>query len=650
MNSFIHPTLFFFIAAALLPFVKGTAKKAVLLAAPLLGFFSLLIASEGTHGVLSLMGQELTFGRVDKLSLVFGYVFTIATLIGLVYSLHVERAGEHMAALLYAGSSLGVVFAGDLVTLFLFWEIMAFTSVFLVWFRGPESAAVGMRYLLVHIFGGLALLGGIIIYASSGGGIAFNALPHTGLGPILILIGFMINAAVPPFHAWLPDAYPESTISGIVFMASFTTKTAVYALVRGFPGTEILVFMGVTMILYGVVYAVLENDIRRLLAYHIISQVGYMVVGVGMGTEMALNGAVSHAYTNILNKGLLIMGMSSVLFMTGRKKQTELGGLYKTMPITFSLYMIGGFAISAFPLFSGFVTKSMVVSAAIESHRPVVSLLLTLASAGTFLSTGLKLPYYVFFAKDAGIVAKDPPRNMIVGMALAAFMCVFIGVWPGFLYKSLPFPVDYHPYTGDHVVGALLMLLFTAVGFLLLLKKLNPEPTISVDTDWFYRVWTRAFLKFVNGPIASYEEGVTGFYKKGVIEPGIRFAGFSENLDRKIIDRIVNGSASVLLSWVALCRKFDVRVIDGMVNAVGRGVFGGGWFSNAFENYVVYGFINFLGYMNHVGARIFRRLQTGSVHNYAMIIIVGIFILVNMYLLFRDQLPAALVVWKWGVG
>jgi multicomponent Na+:H+ antiporter subunit D len=650
MNSFIHPTLFFFIAAALLPFVKGTGRKAILLGAPLLSFFACLIAPEGNHGILQTLGQQLIFGRVDKLSLIFGYVFSISAFIGLVYSLHVKRVGEHMAALLYAGSSLGVVFAGDLLTLFLFWEIMAFTSVFLVWFRGKESAAVGIRYLLVHIFGGLCLLGGIFLYAGNGGGIAFNALPHTGLGPILILIGFMINAAVPPFHAWLPDAYPEATITGIVFMSAFTTKTAVYVLVRGFPGTEILVFLGVTMALYGVVYAVLENDIRRLLAYHIISQVGYMVAGVGMGTEMALNGAVSHAYAHILYKGLLMMGMSSVLFMTGRKKLTELGGLYKTMPITFTLYMIGGFAISAFPLFSGFVTKSMVVSAAVEGHRPFVSLLLTLASAGTFLHTGLKLPYYVFFGKDPGIVAKDPPPNMILGMAMAAFMCVFIGVWPGFLYKSLPFPVDYHPYTAEHVVGALLMLLFTAVGFFMLLKKLDPEPTISVDTDWVYRVGTPAFMKVVNGPIASYEASVTGVYKKGIIEPGIEFAAFSENLDRKLIDRLVNGAASVLLKWVALCRKFDVRVIDGMVNGVGRGVFGGGWFSNAFENYVVYGFINFLGYMNHVGARIFRRLQTGSVHNYAMIIIVGIFILVNMYLIFRNQLPAALVVWKWGVG
>ncbi len=650
MIEFIHPTLFFFIAAALLPFLKGTTRKIVLLGAPLLAFFGLLMSIEGTHGVLSSMGQEFILGRVDKLSLVFGYVFTIAALIGLVYSLHVERDGEHMAALLYAGSSLGAVFAGDLFTLFIFWEIMAFTSVFLVWFRGSESAAVGIRYLMVHTFGGVALLGGIAIYVANGGGIAFDALPHTGLGPTLILIGFLINAAVPPFHAWLPDAYPESTIPGIVFMAAFTTKTAVYVLVRGFPGTEILVPLGVTMALYGVVYAVLENDIRRLLAYHIISQVGYMVAAVGMGTDLALNGAVSHAYAHILYKGLLMMGMSSVVFMTGRKKLTELGGLYKTMPITFSLYMIGGFAISAFPLFSGFVTKSMVISAAIEIHRPAVSLLLTLASAGTFLHTGLKLPYYVFFAKDAGIVAKDPPPNMIAGMALAAFMCVFIGVWPEFLYKSLPFAADYHPYTGDHVVGALLMLLFTALGFFMLLKKLDPEPTISVDTDWFYRKAVPGFMWLVNKPIAAYEERVTGFYKKGIIAPGVWVSKFSEYLDLLIIDPLVNATAAVHLFWVSYCRKFDVRVIDGMVNAVGRGVFGGGWFSNIFEKYIVYGLINVVGYMNHVGARIFKRLQTGSVHNYAMIIIVGAFILANIYILFRDQLPSNLIVWKWGLG
>ncbi|OGX04647.1 MAG: Na(+)/H(+) antiporter subunit D [Omnitrophica bacterium RIFCSPLOWO2_12_FULL_50_11] len=498
MIEWIHPAFFFFVGAAILPFVKGRGRSALLLSIPVLSFLSLLFASQGIHGAIPFIGQKLIFGRVDKLSMVFGYAFTIIAFIGMVYALHVQESGEHIVALLYAGSALGVIFAGDLFSLFLFWEIMAFSSVFLIWFKGGESSnAAGMRYLLVHIFGGLCLLGGIVIHASSGG-TAFSSLPHTGLGPTLILIGFLLNAAVPPLHAWLADAYPEATVTGIVFLSVFTTKTAVYVLVRGFPGMEILIIMGAIMAVYGIVYAMLENDTRRLLAYHIISQVGYMVVGVGIGTDLALNGAVAFAFTNILYKALLLMGMSSVLFMTGKRKATELGGLYRTMPWTFLLFMIGGFSISGVPLFSGFISKSMVVSAAVETHQSWAFLLLTLASAGTLLSTTLKLPYAVFLGEDKKIPATDPPDNMLYGMGLAAFICILLGLWPDLLYRLLPYPVEYHPYTGEHLVGSLQILGFTALGFVLFLNKMRPENTISLDIDWFYRKATAGFLWLAN--------------------------------------------------------------------------------------------------------------------------------------------------------
>ena len=495
MIEWIHPAALFFIAAALLLFVKGKAKPIILLGVPVLGFLSLLMISEGSHGTVAFMGQQLVFGRVDRLSLAFGYVFTIITLIGMIFSLHLKHEREHIAAFLYAGSALGVTFAGDFFTLFLFWEIMAFSSVFLILFRGDKaSSAAGIRYLMVHTTGGLCLLGGIVIYAAGGGGIAFNKLPHEGLGPTLILIGFLLNAAVPPLHAWLPDAYPEATITGIVFLSAFTTKTAVYVLVRGFPGTQILIILGVAMTLYGVIYAMLENNIRRLLAYHIISQVGYMVAAVGIGTELALNGAVAHAYAHIIYKGLLMMGMSSVVFMTGRRKATELGGLYRTMPWTFLLFMIGGFSISGVPLLSGFISKSMVVSAAAETNQTWAFLLLTVASAGTFLSTTLKLPYAVFLGEDKQIPAKDPPKNMLFAMGLAAFICILLGVWPTLLYRLLPFPVEYHPYNLGHLVESLQILCATALGFILFLNRVHLQNTISLDTDWFYRKGAAAFL------------------------------------------------------------------------------------------------------------------------------------------------------------
>jgi multicomponent Na+:H+ antiporter subunit D len=331
------------------------------------------------------------------------------------------------------------------------------------------------------------LLGGIILFYDHTGTLVFEKMQLGGAASYLILIGFLVNAAVPPLHAWLTDAYPESTLTGAIFLSALTTKTAVYTLIRGYPGTEFLIYLGTAMALWGVVYAVLANDIRRLLAYHIISQVGYMVAGVGMGTAIALNGATAHAFTHILYKSVLFMGAGAVIAMTGKSKLTELGGIYKYMPITFVLYMIGAFSISAFPLFSGFVSKTMVVEAAAVDHRAWIWLLLSMASAGTFLHTGLKLPYFTFLGKDVGLRPKEAPWNMLLAMGISAFFCVYIGVNPAWLYQFMPTPVDYNAYSTGHLFWELQLLLFTGLGFFLMLKHLGGEAKLSVDTDWVYR-------------------------------------------------------------------------------------------------------------------------------------------------------------------
>ena len=488
--EWVHPGLVLIAGAWLIPLLKGPAKRVAMILVPAVALIDCFLLQPGTYGVVRFIGQDLTFGRVDRLSLVFAYVFALMALVGMVYALHVKDDAQHVSALTYAGSALGITFAGDFLSLFLFWELAAVSAVFLVWLRRERTAvAAGFRYLLVHVFGGLCLLGGIVLYWSQSGSLAFGDMSaHAGTAAFaLILVAFLLNAAVPPLGAWLPDAYPEATVTGAVFLTAFTTKSAVYALVRGFAGTELLVWWGAAMAVYGVVYAVLENDARRLLAYHIISQVGYMVCGVGLGTELALNGTTAHAFSHILYKALLFMGAGAVLEVTGRRNLSEMGGLYKTMPVTLGLYMIGAFAISAVPLFSGFVSKSMVVSAAGESHRAAIFLTLTLASAGTFLHTGLKLPYYMFFGRDRGLAAHEPPSNMLVAMGLAAAACIIIGVFPALLYAQLPYHVEYAPYTVRHVLATLGLLSFTALGFFALLAHLDPEPTISLDTDWFYR-------------------------------------------------------------------------------------------------------------------------------------------------------------------
>jgi len=450
MTSF-SPAFIFFIGAVILPVLPRRLRPAAYLVITAAAFCWLLFLNTGESFPVDFLNNALVLTRVDELSLVFGYVFAIIAFLGGVYGYHVKDTAEKVATLLYAGGSLGVVFAGDLMTLVIFWEIMAISSVYLIWARKtPLSHGAGMRYLIVHLFGGSVLIAGVLLHASQTGSLAFNHM-DAGIGSYLILFSFCLNAAVPPLHAWLSDAYPEGTVTGSVFLSAFTTKTAVYALARGFAGWDILVWAGVIMAIYGVIYAVLENDARRLLAYHIISQVGYMVAGVGIGTEMAINGVSAHAFTHILYKGLLFMGAGAVLYATGRSKLSELGGLAKAMPWVLALYMVGAFSISGVPLFSGFVSKSMIVAAAGVGGLAAVVLLLNLASVGTFLHTGLKLPSFTWFGKaaDPKIPLKASPLQpgMYRGMALTALLCIAIGVYPALLYNLLPYHVDYNPYT-----------------------------------------------------------------------------------------------------------------------------------------------------------------------------------------------------------
>lgn len=505
----LHPSVLLIVGALLLPLFKGVVQQAyrVLLAA--LFLYVVFQIEQGTHAQIAFGGLELVAGRADKLALAFAYVFALITLIATIYSLHVRDNIQHVAGLFYAAAAVGVVLAGDLITLYVFWELMMLASVWLIWRRATAQAyAAGYRYLMVHAVSGVMLLGGIVMYYGQTGSLTFDQMQADSWASYLILIGFLINAAVPPLHAWLTDAYPEATITGAIFLSALTTKTAVYTLIRGYPGTEFLVYLGTAMALWGVVYAVLANDIRRLLAYHIISQVGYMVAGVGMGTAIALNGATAHAFTHILYKSVLFMGAGAVIAMTGKSKLSELGGIYKYMPITFLLYMVGAFSISAFPLFSGFVSKTMVVEAAAVDHRAWIWLLLSMASAGTFLHTGLKLPYFTFLGKDAGLRPKEAPWNMLLAMGISAFFCVFIGVNPAWLYQFMPNPVDYNAYSAGHLFWELQLLLFTGLGFFLMLKHLGGEAKLSVDTDWVYRKAGPVLIKATAAFVRSVWRGI----------------------------------------------------------------------------------------------------------------------------------------------
>ncbi len=560
MTEWLHPGLILIIGALFVPLFKGRWKQAYLILPPVAALVDVALMYTGIFGDipfsawrLPFLGYELVFGRVDKLSFIFGLIFSLATVPLIIYSLHVKSSSEHMSQLVYAGCALGVVFAGDLITLYFFWEIMSIASMLVIWHGATEKAhSAGFRYIIWHIAGGITLLAGIVMYIASTGSIAFDAIGWGSgsafLPSLLIFIGFILNAGVPPLHAWLPDAYPEATVTGSVFLSIFTTKSAVYVLARGFAGFGPLVWLGAIMTVYPIFYAVLENDLRKVLSYSLINQVGFMLCGIGIGTALSLNGAVSHAFAHIIYKGLLFMSIGSVLYRTGTAKATELGGLYKTMPLTCIFCLIGAVSISAFPMFSGFVTKSMVIQASVVGGMALIYVLLQLASAGVFHHAGIKVPFFAFFGHDSGLKAKDPQLNMILGMGIMAFFCIFIGLYPQPLYQILPYPVNFDPFTASHVVEVLQLLLFASFAFFLLITSgLYPpeQRKINLDTDWPLRIAALKFRWFIEGPLMDFATWMDGHVKRIATD----FSAYGEEREEKVF---IGVSVMLALLFLAL--------------------------------------------------------------------------------------------------
>jgi multicomponent Na+:H+ antiporter subunit D len=543
MTTWLHPAAILIIGALLVPLFKGKLKQAYLVLIPIAALIDVLLIYAGVFGevpfsawTMPFLGYELVFGRVDKLSSLFGLIFALVSVPAIFYALNIKNSSDHMVQFIYSGCALGVVFAGDFISLYIFWEIMSIASMLIIWHGGTEkSHNAGFRYIMWHVAGGVVLLAGIVMYIATTGTIAFNAIEWGSLSALLIFIGFILNAGVPPFHAWLPDAYPEATAPGAVYLSVYTTKSAVYVLARGFAGFGPLIWLGAIMTVYPIFYAVLENNLRRVLSYSLINQVGFMLCGIGIGTPLAINGAVSHAFAHIIYKGLLFMSVGSVLHRTGTAKATELGGIYKYMPLTCVFCLVGAASISGFPIFSGFVTKSMTVTASALGGFALVYLLLQLASAGVFHHAGIKVPFFTFFGvEDSKLKPKEAPINMLVGMGIMAFLCVFIGLYPWPLYNILPYPVNFNPYTPYHVVELLQLLLFASLAFFLLLTSglYPPEQNkINLDTDWPLRIAGRKIMWFINVPLMNFGTWMNGNLNKIAMD----FSAFGEAKEERIL-------------------------------------------------------------------------------------------------------------------
>jgi multicomponent Na+:H+ antiporter subunit D len=590
--TFFHPAWPFIAVALALPFLRGHWWRYLLLAPPIIAFWIVVSVPQGTYEIFPYLGQSLVLGRVDALSKLFGNVFAIQAFVGMLFGLNSRDKAHQAAACFYVAGAFGSVFAGDYLTLFIFWEMMSVSSAFLVWLRrSPRAVGAGLRYFLFHTLGGLFLLAGLLLRYQALGTLAFtHVLPDQArYFDWLILTGFCVNAAVVPLHAWLPDAYPEATVPGAVFMCAFTTKTAVYVLARGFAGFEVLTVAGAVMAVYGVLYAAIENDIRRLLSYDIVSQVGYMVAGIGIGTAMTVDGAVAHAYAHILYKGLLFMSTGCLLYATGTSRLDRLGGLVGRLPWVMILYMVGALSISGMPFFNGFISKNMTIFGALEAHRRWVAVMLELAVVGTFLPVAIKLPYFAFWAKPENreMPLKPIPGNMVAAMSLSAGLCLAQGLFPGLLYRLLPFPVAFTPYSAWNLLQAAMLLGFTGLGFYLLRHRIRPRPGRNLDFDVLYRHIGNALTALFARPLTALDDRWTEVYRRVGLKGLSALARSARIFDRSAIDTVVDGTAYTLrgagrlatrmqtgrlqdhLAWMTIAALLIFGLVWGLVDVLG---------------------------------------------------------------------------------
>ena len=572
----IPPFIIFLIGAPLVLALSGRARQAGLVVLGAIALLDVLLLPGGyfsgsAAGVVSqwnvpFMGYTLTLLKIDSLSYLTGVVFAIITFLALLYAAAVAAPRLHFYALLYAGTSLGAVFAGDWITLLFFWDLMAVTSTFLIWQEGGEAIGAGYRYLLWHGLGGTLLMAGIALLVMGGGSPVVGPLAGIPAGTyqlwasVLIVLGIGVNIAFIPLHTWLPDAYPRANFVASVFLSVYTTKAAVYLLARAQPGTEFIAFMGAFMAIYGVLFAVFQNDMRRLLSYHIVSQVGYMVAGIGilgwLGTadavgQLGLDGGMAHLFNHILYKALLFMAIGVIIWKTGENLLSRVGGLQKKMPVTAIAFWIAAFSIAGVPLFNGFVSKGMVLVAA--EHTSIwLWVLLEIASFGTFVSF-LKLGYFAFLRPGTN-EASDPPLLMQAAMLGTAALCIIIGVFPALLYTLLPYSTSYAAYDPAHLLSAVLVLGAAALFFFTIGKKiLEPHDVPQRDFDVLYAWvchgvclvarWLQELFRMIYGYVTA---GARLLFDAGIIIMGM------ENRDANWNIAMVVGTLVALVTVVIL--------------------------------------------------------------------------------------------------
>ena len=585
LDSFLHPATGFFLLALILPFFRGRFWRWLLFLPPLSAIVLVFRMKLGSYWALSYVGQKLVLGRVDTLSMSFLILFSLMTFICTIFAFNVREKAHHVASLFYMGASLACILAGDYWTLYIFWQIMTVSSAFLIWFsRRPRSAQAGFRYMLLLLLSSVLLLAGILMRQRVTGTFVFGPADTHMMWHFdwLILTAFCINGAVVPFHAWLTDAYPEATVAGAVFLSVFTTKTAIYTLTRCFVGLEFLVVLGAVMAVYGAFYALTANHIRRILAYLMISQGGFMLAGIGMDTGMGLEGALALVYAHTFYNALLFMAAGCLIHTLKEDHLTSLGGLAPRTPFILACTMVGALSMSAMPLLNGFVSIPLILEACWQK-TPFSTMILALAMAGVFMAVGLRLPYFVFWSKKPQKLEKPVklPLNMTAAMVLTALFCFIQGIFPQLIYRWMPQPLGVNPFTLRKILGAFLFLALISILFIFVRERLAPTTRRLPDFDLLYRFVGRVIMTLLARPLAWMDGVWTDVYRTVALRATTGTARAAGWFDKSGIDKTVDGTARSVMVLGKISARMQTGRLQEMLAwmvLLALGLFGLIWF------------------------------------------------------------------------
>jgi formate hydrogenlyase subunit 3/multisubunit Na+/H+ antiporter MnhD subunit len=469
---------------------KGVRNCFVVLvsAATLLGATALipLVAEHHRlHAELPLLLGRITF-TVDSFSMLFAIftagVWLASTLYSLDYLTHEKKRDRyHTVNLVVLSAMLGVVLAGDLVTLYLFFEALGLVAYFfVVHTETDEAKRASLKYFWMTVVGGFLLIGGIFLTFALGGSGAIGPLP-AGHGDemlrwtaaILLIAGFGVKAGMVPVHVWLPDAHPvapspaSALLSGVMIKAgAYGIFRVVTALFRPAVAEEIeeslwhfssqlglvVLWIGIATMFIGVVLALMQSNAKRMLAYHSVSQMGFILAGIGAAGYLGAHGAMGvagglyHVVNHALFKACLFLGVGAVYFRTHSLDMYHLGGLWKKMPLTFVFTLIAAAGITGVPLFNGFVSKCLIHHALVEAQElhGLVSLGIAekiyIVTCGGTACSFIKLIGLVLLGApkvEYSAEVRDAPPRMLIAMGGLGAAIVALGWFPQLLLKGV---------------------------------------------------------------------------------------------------------------------------------------------------------------------------------------------------------------------